>query len=129
VAIGAADLAASVRAAGAVAAKLTIYRIPVSLQTLLGVTPDALESFPDVRIDEIDDAATIGAAIDAIVQSQPEPSDDPLDARFGLVFTNRAGERVLAVYKGRFALSGQIDDAPCDFEEFTLHEWLTARYP
>ena len=127
-AVGAAELAASVRAAGAIAAKLTIYRIPVSLKTLLAVSGDALESFPDVSIDEIDDPATIAAAIEAVVQSQPEPSDDPLDARFGLVFADREGERVLSVYKGRFALSGQIDDVPCDFEEFTLHEWLTARY-
>jgi hypothetical protein len=122
------ELGARVRAAGAVAKKLTIYRIPVSLRTLVAVTPDALETFPDVSIDEIEDPTTIASAIEAVVRSEPGPSSDPLDARFGLIFTDGHGERALAVYKGRFGLSGQIDDQPCDFEEFALHEWLTSRY-
>jgi hypothetical protein len=123
------ELGARVRSAGALATALTIYRIPLSLRTLVAVSPDELETFPDVSVDKIDDPVTVASAIEAVVQSQPGPSSDPLDARFGLIFFGRDGERVLAVYKGRFGLSGQIDDQPCDFEEFTLHEWLTVRYP
>jgi hypothetical protein len=126
--VKAVELAARVRSAGALAKQLTIYRIPPSLRTLVAVTPDALETFAGVSIDEIEDPATIASAIEAVVRSQPGPSSDPLDARFGLIFAGPDGVRVLAVYKGRFGLSGQIDDQPCDFEEFALHEWLTARY-
>jgi len=115
-----------VREAGTRAAKLTLYRISPSLKTLIAVTPAALESFPDVRIDEIEDAATIASAIEAIVASAPEPSDANLDARSGLVFSDLDGSRVLAVYKGRFPSDGQIDLQRCAFEHPALQEWLDA---
>jgi hypothetical protein len=122
------NLKETVRDAGSIATKLTVYRISPSMHTLLAVTPAELESFPDVSVDEIDDPQTIAAAIDSILRSEPEPGEDPIDVRFGLVFSDRRGERVLSVYKGRFALSGLIDAQLCDFNEFAFDEWLTARY-
>ncbi len=127
-ALNAADLKETLRSAGSIAAKLTVYRISPSIQTLLAVTPAELESFPGVSVDEIDEPETIASAIDSILRSEPEPGEDPLDVRFGLIFSDRRGERVLSVYKGRFALSGLIDDQLCDFNEFAFDEWLTARY-
>ena len=97
--------------------------------TLIAVSPSALESFAGVVVEEIDDPAILAAALQAIEASRPVPTQRPLDARYGLVFSNSSGERVLGAYKGSFATRGQIDDQPCDFNELTLHEWLVARYP
>jgi hypothetical protein len=128
VALNIVDLKEAVRAAGSLAEKLTVYRLSPSIRTLLAVTPAELERFPGVSVDEIEEPQTIAAAIDAILRSEPEPGEDPIDVRFGLVFSDRRGERVLSVYKGRFALSGLIDEQLCDFNEFAFDEWLTARY-
>jgi hypothetical protein len=124
-----APLAVRVRAARAVARRLTIYRIPLNLSTIVAVTARALESFPGVTIDEIDDPYTIGAALDAVLASLPEPVTRSIDARYGLVFRDAHDERVLSVYKGYFASRGQIDDTPVDYEEPALDDWLRERYP
>jgi hypothetical protein len=118
-----------VRAARAVARRLTIYRIPLNLTTIVAVTAVALESFPDVSIDEVRDSGTIASALDAIVASFPEPVTRQIDARFGLVFRDALDERVLSVYKGLFASRGQIDETPCDYEEPVFDDWLRERYP
>jgi hypothetical protein len=125
----ASNMTETIDAARASAVKLTVYHLPPGMRTLIAVAPGAIETFPDVAVDEISDAATIAGALDALAASQPSQGDRPLDTRYGLIFENAAGERVLRAYKGRFASYGQIDNAPCDFEEVTFHEWLVARYP
>ncbi len=122
------DFVASALARRADIALLTLYRIDPRTRTLLAVTPAALETFPDVRSDEIRDAETIAAALSAIQSSKPAQVDTPLDARFGLVFASRDGERILSAYKGQFASTGQIDDTPVSYLEQALHDWLTAFY-
>jgi len=124
-----AGIGARIEAARASAFKLTIYHLPPGLRTLVAVTAAALEAFPGVAVDEIGDAATIGSALDALVAARPVPENHPLNVRYGLIFTDVGGERIMRAYKGRFASEGQIEDTPCDFEEPSLHEWLIARYP
>jgi len=118
-----------VRDARSAAVKLTVYHIPPDTATLSAISPAALESFPDVVVDDIEDAAVIESALAAIEASRPTPSARPLDARYGLVFSDATGTRVLGAYKGAFATRGQIDEQPCDFNELALHAWLVARYP
>jgi hypothetical protein len=122
------DLGERVLAARPNAATLIVYRLPPRLRALVKVSAVALESYEDVQVEHIADAATIGSALDAIAASRPRPTKDALDARYGLVFFDAAGERVLSAYKGAFALDGQIDGQLCEYEETALHAWLTQRY-
>jgi hypothetical protein len=125
---GTTDLGARIEAARAAAVKLTIYHLPPGLRTLLAIAAGAIEEFPGVAVDEISDAATIAAALDALAAARPSPADGQLNARYGLIFTDAAGERILRAYKSRFPSEGQIDETPCDYEEPAFHEWLVARY-
>jgi hypothetical protein len=122
------DLGERVSAARPNVTTLTVYRLPPRLRALVKVSAVALESYADVQVEHIADAATIVSALDAIARSRPRPAHEALDARFGLVFLDAAGERVLSVYKGAFALDGQIDEVLCEYEETALHAWLTQRY-
>ncbi len=110
------------------ATALAIYRIPENILTFVAVSAGAIETFAGVARDDIDDAATIAAALDAIAQSKPVADPKPLDARYALIFTNASGERVLRAYKGLFASNGQIDDESCAYDEPALDGWLHARY-
>jgi hypothetical protein len=127
--VKAVDLVERVRAARPLAVRLVIYRLPPDLLALAPIAAASLAAFPDVGIEEIVDPSVIGLAIDAIVASAPRPVDGFLDARFGLVFSNGAGETVLAVYKGAFVSRGQIDEQLCVYDEGALYEWLRERYP
>ena len=123
------NLIDTIEAARSSAVKLTVFHLPPGLRTLVAVTPGAIETFPDVAIDEIADAAVIAGALDALAASKPARGDRPIDVRYGLIFEDAGGERVMRAYKGAFASAGQIDDVLCDYEEANLHEWLVARYP
>jgi hypothetical protein len=123
------DLVERVRAAGPAAIKLVVYRLSPDLLTFAPVSPGALANFPDVAVEEIDEPATIQSALAAVIASAPRPVEDFLDTRFGLVFSDAAGEPVLEVYKGPFVSRGQIDEQLCTYDQPALHEWLKGRYP
>jgi hypothetical protein len=122
-------LGTRIEAARATAVKLTIYHLPAGLRTMIAITAGSLEEFPGVAVDEVCDATTIASALDALAAARPSPSDRPPNVRYGLIFTDTAGERILRAYKGRFPSEGQIDETPCAFEEPAFHDWLAARYP
>ena len=122
------DFLARIEHARGAARKLSIYRVPTGVMTMVAITPQTIETFPGVTVEEIADPALVSAALDAIAASRPEFEESPLDVRFALLFADDAGERILRVYKGSFASQGQIDDEPCAFDEPTLHAWLAARY-
>jgi hypothetical protein len=121
------EVLARVTGARNTASKLTIYRIPEGISTMVAIGAAAIECFPGVSIEHIDDLETISSALDAVEQSRPTPEDRPLDVRNALIFFDAQGDRVLRVYKGNFASQGQIDDQTCSFDELALHRWLLAR--
>jgi hypothetical protein len=109
------------------ATALSIYCIPGTIFTLTAVAPAALAGFPEVEVERITDPETIAGAIDAIIDSRPQPSDCNIDARVGLIFNDDSGDQLLAVYGGTFDWSGQIGSQRCMFGEPTLRDWIRAR--
>jgi hypothetical protein len=100
-------------------ASLAVYHARPEGTNAAALSPDQLLYAKDVHVHVIDDAATISAtrtAVDA-ARAHVQPSDAPIDARWGLRFTTATGRAVHSVYCDASCTRGLIDGRAVTFED------------
>jgi len=97
---------------------LAVYHARPEGTNPAALSPDQLLYAKDVHVHVVDDAATISAtrtAVDA-ARARMQPSDAPIDARWGLRFTTATGRAVHSVYCDDRCERGLIDGHAVTFE-------------
>jgi hypothetical protein len=97
---------------------LAVYHAPPGGTSGSALTPDQLLYVKDVHVHVVEDAATISAARTAVdaAHAHMQPSDAPIDARWGLRFTTATGRAVHSVYCDARCDRGLIDGRAVIFE-------------
>ncbi len=97
---------------------LAVYHAPPDGSKGAALTPDQLLYVKDVHVHVVEDATTISAARTAVdaARAHVRPSDEPIDARWGLRFTTATGRAVHSVYCDANCDRGLIDGRAVAFE-------------
>jgi hypothetical protein len=87
---------------------LEVLHVQDELLTRSALGPARLESIAQVR-SKIDDPAVIENVLTYIDETSMDEEPGDLDARWGLIFTNAKGQRVLSFYLDKFGARGAAE--------------------
>jgi hypothetical protein len=121
------SVAAALRASGV--GRIEIVAIPPETETAIAVRPEGLEQHPAYRL-TIRDVRTV-AIRDRLSQALDSltvrPSSDAGDIRWGVIFYDIQGKRLLGVFFDRDGKRGAIDSAGASMGG-QFYNWLNRTY-
>jgi len=85
--------------------RLDVLHVRGELLTRSALGPARLESSADMR-STVEDRALIDSVLSYIEETAMDEEPGDLDARWGLIFTNAQGQRVLSFYLDKFGARG-----------------------
>jgi hypothetical protein len=83
--------------------RLEVLHVRDELLTRSALGPARLEGIAEIRV-SIDDLTTIDSVLTYIEETSMDEEPGDLDARWGLIFTNAKGQRVLSFYLDKFGV-------------------------
>jgi hypothetical protein len=109
--------------------RVEIVAVPGRIETGIAITSAALERHPDYRlvVRDIRASALRKPLSEALSSLSVEPSSDPGDLRWGVVFYDLQGKRLLGIFFDRYGRRGTIDSAPASVHG-RFFEWLSNTY-
>jgi hypothetical protein len=113
---------------GTAIAKLTVYHLGRLILTETALSGADLEAHSDTEKFETTDRALIDETLARIEGTARTPTDDVLDVRWGLIFSDADGARVHTFYLDKFGTTGELDGTLFDLADESLVDWLREQY-
>jgi len=109
--------------------KIEILQIPMEMSTDTQITPDLLERVfrYKLTIRDIRGGAYQSEIIDVLKSTVVQPRTKSPDLRWGVIFYNKEGIRVGALYFDRSGNFGAVDNTPVFFSG-TFYRWLESNF-
>jgi hypothetical protein len=88
--------------------KLEVLHLEDDLRTRVAIGPAKLETL-GIACKTVDDPQTLEAIVNSVAATAMCENPGRLDARWGLIFTNAEGRRVLSLYLDKFGRRAAVD--------------------
>ena len=109
--------------------KIEILAIPARIETPVAISGDDLEHSPDYRliVKDIRRGALKRPLLEALRSLTATQSENPSDIRWGVIFYNAEGTRLVGLYFDRYGHRGAIDSIPVDMQG-NFFSWLKDKF-
>ena len=108
-----------------------IFHVAQGVERPMNVSSLMLEPAADYLLltKSVDDSPAVSSFLVALEAAKPLPADRVADLRWGCVFCDKDGARVLSVYFDAKGERGVIDGACYVFQSAALSQWAESVYP